>query len=182
MIVLACFVIGMIIFTKVSGIDEWFNLESIKSLILGSGVKGILIYIGLFTLGTFMSLPGMLFIVVAFVVYGSLEGSFVAYLGALVAVTLNFMVIRQFGGSGLEDIQKPWVQKLLRRLDSKPISSIIILRSILWISPPINYTLALSSLSSRNYIIGTAIGLVLPMVFLTSLSMLWMDKLIQLIS
>ena len=43
---------------------------------------------------------------------------------------------------------------------------------MLWMAPPLNYALAMSKLRFREYIIGSAIGLVIP-IALVSLLFEW---------
>ncbi len=49
-----------------------------------------------------------------------------------------------------------------RRLDERPITTVLLLRTVFWLAPPLNYALALSSVRFRHYLIGSAAGLVAP--------------------
>jgi uncharacterized membrane protein YdjX (TVP38/TMEM64 family) len=51
---------------------------------------------------------------------------------------------------------------LLGRLDAHPVRVVALLRVVLIHSPQLNYALALSSLRYRDYLLGSALGLVLP--------------------
>lgn len=51
---------------------------------------------------------------------------------------------------------------LLRRLDGNPIASIVLLRILFQTAPPVNYALAMSGVGFRSYVIGTLLGLPLP--------------------
>ena len=51
---------------------------------------------------------------------------------------------------------------MLARLDERPVTTVIVLRTLLWLAPPLNYALALSSIRFRHYLIGSALGLLLP--------------------
>ena len=48
---------------------------------------------------------------------------------------------------------------MLARLDARPIRSIVLLRKLLQSVPALNYTLALSGVGFRSYLLGTALGL-----------------------
>ncbi|MES2910430.1 MAG: hypothetical protein V4718_03525 [Pseudomonadota bacterium] len=65
------------------------------------------------------------------------------------------------GGNALREIGGKWPQRLLAGLDAHPVKSVALLQTL----PALNYTLALSGLKFRNYLIGTLIGLPLPIAF-----------------
>jgi uncharacterized membrane protein YdjX (TVP38/TMEM64 family) len=64
-------------------------------------------------------------------------------------------------------LNRPLVARVTRMLHERPILTLTVLRAIILVSPPINYALALTRLSHRDYAIGSAIGLVLPVLVVT---------------
>jgi len=44
------------------------------------------------------------------------------------------------------------------------VCAVIVLRLALWMAPPVNYLLAMSSVTFRDYALGSAIGLAPPVV------------------
>jgi uncharacterized membrane protein YdjX (TVP38/TMEM64 family) len=52
----------------------------------------------------------------------------------------------------------------LRQLDAHPINSILLLRMLFQTMPALNYALAMSGVKFRNYLIGTLLGLPLPII------------------
>ena len=45
---------------------------------------------------------------------------------------------------------------------ARPILTVALLRLFLWVAPPINYALALSTVRYRDYAAGSALGLAIP--------------------
>ncbi|NMM07107.1 VTT domain-containing protein [Polaromonas sp.] len=84
------------------------------------------------------------------------------YLAAVVSCALTFWLIRLFGGDAPRQLNGRRARRLLARLDARPISAIVLLRMLLQTVPALNYTLALSGVSFRSYLIRTALGLPLP--------------------
>ena len=74
------------------------------------------------------------------------------------------MLVRGLGGSALRDIQSHLARKILARLDSHPVRSVALLRLLFQTMPALNYTLALSGVTLRHYMIGTLIGLPVPLL------------------
>jgi uncharacterized membrane protein YdjX (TVP38/TMEM64 family) len=106
--------------------------------------------------------PGLVFVAAAVLVWGRIAGAALAYGGALVAVSFSFAVVRAIGGQPLGELKQKWVRATLAQLDKRPIRTVALLRLVLWIAPALNYALALSPIRYREYVIGSAIGLVLP--------------------
>jgi uncharacterized membrane protein YdjX (TVP38/TMEM64 family) len=127
------------------------------------------LFLVLFAAGELLHLPGILFVLVARVVFGPSLGFVLGYGGALLALTLAFAVARQVV-SAARATKEPWRPKwrLLRRafdrVESHPIQTIALLRLVLWLSPPLSYALASTGVRARDHVIGTAIGIVLPVL------------------
>ena len=141
----------------------------IRELVQHAGAAGVAIYLLAFTVGELLHIPGLVFVGAAVLSWGRLGGGVVAYVGALVSLSLSFLVVRGIGGKALADVQWKWrpVRALLARLDRQPIATIALLRLILWIAPALNYALALSAVRFRDYLAGSAIGLLLPVAILS---------------
>ena len=122
-----------------------------------------------------MNIPGFLFIVVAVLVYGFTIGVPLAYLGGFLSVLTHFTVVRMIGGSPLKEIKQPFIKKMLMKLEQSPIRTVVILRILFFISPPVNYALALSHLKIIDFIIGTVIGMIFPLSMLMVLLYLAQD-------
>ncbi len=53
--------------------------------------------------------------------------------------------------------------------DTQPVRSVVLLRLVFHSVPALNYALALSGVQWRHYLLGTLLGLVLPVVVVTCL-------------
>ena len=49
---------------------------------------------------------------------------------------------------------------------TRPLRTVVLLRIVLWMSPQLNYALALTGISFRNYLLGSAFGLIWPIVIM----------------
>jgi uncharacterized membrane protein YdjX (TVP38/TMEM64 family) len=75
---------------------------------------------------------------------------------------VTFLLIRLLGGNALQQIENKTVVKILRRLDAHPVQSILLSRVVFQTLPALNYALAMSGVKLRHYIVGTLLGLPLP--------------------
>jgi len=162
LIALAVFFVGSLVAAKLTGLDELVTVESIRAMMDSAGPLGFVAFVVIFAVGELMHVPGMVFVGAASVAYGAAIGSGAAYLGALTSVTVSFFVVRTIGGQPLAQVQRPLVRKLLARLDTHPVSTIAVLRFLFWMAPALNYGLAMSKVRFREYLLGSALGLAIP--------------------
>lgn len=162
--VLAVFLIVLAIVAERVGVAEHLSRERIRALIDGLGPLGVLAFVGLFVVGELAHVPGFVFIGAAILAYGRVVGGLVGYGGALIAMAVGFVVVRAFVGQALGAIRRPIVVRALAWVEARPILAVAGLRSVLWMTPTLTYVLALSPVRFRDYMLGTALGLVLPVV------------------
>lgn len=129
---------------------------------LAGGPGGRALFVVAFCLGELLHLPGLLFVAAAVLVWGPVEGGAFAFAAGLLSLSLAFALTRLVGGQPLGVVQRPWVRRLLERLDRRPILTVAALRAVLAFAPPLNVALALTSLRFRDYLAGSALGLVPP--------------------
>ena len=153
-----------------TGLRKNASAEKLHALMQRAGAWGGVAYLGAFVVGALMHVPGTIFLLAARIAYGVIGGGFLAYFGALCAVTASFVFARTLGGRAFAEIRWAPVRRLLARLEDHPVRTIAILRVILWMSPPLNYALAMSTVRFRDYVIGSALGLVAPVVAVMILS------------
>jgi uncharacterized membrane protein YdjX (TVP38/TMEM64 family) len=138
--VLAALALG----ARALGLIQHLTPDGLRALAAGSGLYGMLVFVAAFTGGTLIQVPGLVFV------------------GAVIAVTANFAVVRAVGGRAFTTSRNRFLQRMLSRLDRHPVLTIAALRTVLLVSPPLNAALALSGVSLRTYLAGSALGLVLP--------------------
>lgn len=155
-------VIGLWGIGHYTGIIQEINAEQIRSTVESAGAWGIVLFLMVFSAGVLMHVPGMVFVAGAAFAYGGLLGAGISLLGALIAVTVSFIFVRWVGGQQAHKLQWSFAQRILKYLDTYPILSVALLRVLLWLSPPLNYALALTRVRLRDYVLGSFLGLLGP--------------------
>lgn len=145
-----------------SGLREDFSLVFLHQKFLDNKLSGMLIFVLLFSLGNLLQVPGWIFLAAAVLALGKFWGGMATYVAAVVSCMLTFWVIRLVGGDALRQLRGKWALKLLAQLDARPVASVVVLRTLLQTVPALNYALAMSGISWRNYLAGTLLGLPLP--------------------
>jgi len=147
---------------------DYFSVRALRTLVADARTLGLLIFVAAFLVGQFLYIPGMVFVGVAVWVWGPWLGFAIGYSCGVLGVNLHFLSLRLIGGRPLAAnarTKRPrwsWVQKALGALEAHPIREVILLRSLMFMSPPLNMALALTGVRGRDHLIGSALGLILP--------------------
>lgn len=149
---------------ELSGLRNHFNLVFLQHQIQENKMSGLLIFILVFALGNLIQIPGWVFLGAAVLALGRTWGGVATYVAASISCVLTFFTIRFVGGDALRQLNSKIASRLLRQLDAHPINSILLLRILFQTMPALNYALAMSGVKFRNYLIGTLLGLPLPIM------------------
>ena len=162
MAALAVFFVGSFAIAKLTGLLDNVDVDAIRGFMESAGAWGFFAFVAAFALGELMHIPGMVFVGAAALAYGDVLGIAAAYAGAVASVITSFYVVRTIGGQPLAGAKRPWMKKILARLEHQPIRTVAVLRFLFWLSPALNYGLAMSSVRFREYLLGSALGLMIP--------------------
>ncbi len=174
---LALFLGGVYAIGRTTGFHEQLTVEGIRASMRAAGVWGFFVFAATFTIGQLLYVPGFLFVAVAGLAYGPLWGAVASVIAATISVGISFIIVRTIGGQPLKKIQAPFLKKWLDRLEEQPLRSMIVIRLFLWAVPPVNYTLAMSGVSFRDYMIAAMIGMTPPFIVISVLFGLGADLL-----
>jgi len=145
-----------------SGLRDHFSLDFLRRRIGENKSSGLLVFVLLFCLGNLIQIPGWLFLAAAVLALGQFWGGIATYIAATISCGFTFLVIRWIGGDALRKLNSRIAARLLGQLDARPVASILMLRVVFQTVPALNYSLAMSGVGFRNYLLGTILGLPLP--------------------
>ena len=166
LIAVVLFLIVIFAVFQMSGLRGHLNLDFIKQKILENQLTGLLIFVLLFSLGNLVQIPGMVFLAAAVLALGQFYGGIATYIAAVISCLAIFVVIRAIGGDALREIDNKFAVKILAQLDAQPVISVILLRTLFQTAPALNYALAMSGVKFRDYLLGTLLGLPVPVFLL----------------
>lgn len=159
MLILALFAIAGTL--KLAGVD--IRPANVTEVVRASGGWGIAVFVVLVVLSNLAQIPAWVLVLGAGVVWDPITCWLVSYGACLVSAAITYEVFLRAGGKGLQEIDKPWLKRILDGIHAHPIRGVAILRAFLMIAPPVTVALALAGLSRRDHIIGTSIGIVIPL-------------------
>jgi uncharacterized membrane protein YdjX (TVP38/TMEM64 family) len=149
---------------ELSGLRDHFSLAYLQQRLYENQITGLLTFVLLFALGNLIQIPGWLFLAAAVLTLGRSWGGLATYVAACVSCTTTFLAIRMIGGDALRELKNKTAQRILSRLDAHPLKSVFILRVLFQTMPALNYALAMSGIRFRTYLMGTLLGLPLPII------------------
>jgi uncharacterized membrane protein YdjX (TVP38/TMEM64 family) len=158
-----------------TGLHQRLSVDGVRAAMHAAGVWGGALFVASFCVGELVHVPGLVFVAVSVLAYGPKLGGAAAYLAALVSLSVSFWVVRSIGGRPLTFVRRPFVQRWLAKLGERPVRTIALLRLVFILSPPLNYALALSGVRFRQYLAGSALGLLAP----TALAVAFFDRVVE---
>jgi uncharacterized membrane protein YdjX (TVP38/TMEM64 family) len=158
----ALFVVGYLL-----DAPAYLTEERIVRLVEEAGPWGFVTFAALFALAELVHVPGILFIAIGSMLWGPWAGAAISYVSALLSISVAFVVVRRVGGQPLAAMERPWLRLAMLRLETRPIATVAVLRLVFFMLPALNYVLALTPVRFRDFVVGSALGLV-PGVALVS--------------
>lgn len=127
----------------------------------GDGPRGPAAYVLLYAVLTVALVPGAALTVAAGALYGPVGGSLVSIAGATLGAVVAFALARRASGSAVDDLEGERVARIQKRLRDDGLWAMIALRLIPVVPfNVLNYVAGASALRTRDYVVGTVIGIV----------------------
>ena len=145
-----------------SGLRQDFSVVSLRLTLAQSRWEGLALFVLLFAIGNLAQVPGWIFLASAVLVLGKLNGGIVTYLAASMSCVVTLLSVRWVGGDAARQLRGKLAQRMLTELHAHPVRNVIVLRTVFQTLAALNYALALSGIGFRQYLLGTLLGLPLP--------------------
>ena len=143
--------------------SKYLNITEMRSLIDSYGFYGTLIFIGFCIAGIFLHLPGIIIIALGGLLFGIVKGFIYGWIGVLIGVTGTFFcvryIFRDFFQKSLEG-RFHRLKSFDERLAEKGLITILLLRLVLFLAPPLNWVIGLTRVKFRHYFAGSALGVI----------------------
>ncbi len=172
---LGAIIVTLLVTAELTGVRKELTIEKLRAIGQRAGLSGMALYVGIFVVAGQLQLPGLLVIAGAVLAFGDVTGAGVSLIGATASMMGVFLVGRFVGGKALTEVKHPWMRRLLAAVDRAPVRTVILIRLILATSTPASYALALSHIKARNFLIGSALGVV-PWIAAIALFLEWFLK------
>jgi uncharacterized membrane protein YdjX (TVP38/TMEM64 family) len=128
------------------------------------GAAAPFVYMAAFVGAVLLHLPGMPLVAIGALLFEPAEAFLYGWIAILVGTTLTFLLVRWFfrqAFQGALQARFPWLRRLDDRLVSNGFATVLVLRLLLCMAPPLNFALGATRVRFVDYLAGTAVG-VLP--------------------
>jgi len=149
----------------VQGLDleKWADLDRLKAFIESHGTLAPIVFVAVCIGGIVLHLPEIVLIAVGGMVFGAARGFAYGWIGAVLGSTLVFLAVRHGAGHTVSGALGNRFERF-RRLESRFVTHgfqmVLLLRLLLFLSPPLNWAIGSTRVSLRSYVAGTAVGIV----------------------
>lgn len=148
------------------------SLAGLAAAIESAGVLGPIAFIALFVLGFFVPGPELLLVALGGALFGRVAGFCYAFLGTLLGTSATFFLVRRTAQRWAQrslQARFPRLSALEGHLVRHGLLTVLGLRLVLFLAPPLNWALGATRVSARDYVLGTALGTLPGLMIATSL-------------
>lgn len=136
----------------------------------GLGLLGPLVLVIVYALATLALLPGTPFTLASGLLFGPVLGSVTALVGATLGASLAFGLGRVVGREAVEQLAGRRVEALDRLLTERGLLAVLLVRLVpLFPFNLVNLISGVTALRVRDYVLGTAVGIVPGVVLLAAM-------------
>jgi uncharacterized membrane protein YdjX (TVP38/TMEM64 family) len=143
--------------------SKYLNIDEMRVLIDSFGAYGPFIFIGLCIAGIFLHLPGIILIALGGLLFGVVKGFIYGWIGVIAGVAGTFLcvryILRDFFQKSLES-RFHRLEVFDERLAEHGFLTVLLLRLVLFLAPPLNWAIGLTRVKFRQYIAGSALGII----------------------
>lgn len=134
---------------------------SLEDSVDALGLAAPLGFAALYAVLTVAMLPGALLTIAAGALFGTALGSVVTFAGAMAGATLAFVAGRRLSRPSVEAVAGAALRRVDARLADRGLAAMVILRLVPLVPfNALNYAAGATALRLRDYVLGTAIGIV----------------------
>jgi uncharacterized membrane protein YdjX (TVP38/TMEM64 family) len=147
------------------GLHGNMSVEGIRAIVDSHPGHGPLVYMAIVVVGIFMHVPmvGSLLIAVGGVLFDGVAAFAYGWTAAVVGTTCTFLLVRYVARDYIERALagrlarvRAWDERIARN----GFRTVFALRLVMSLAPPLNWEMGLTGVRTRDYVAGTALGLV----------------------
>jgi uncharacterized membrane protein YdjX (TVP38/TMEM64 family) len=161
---------GMLLWIyRTHDLSHYLNVGHMRASTDSFGPYGPLVFIGLCIAGVFLHLPEIVLIALGGLLFGTVNGFLYGWIGVIAGSTGTFLSVRYVLRDAFQTVLEGHFHRLRafdERLAEHGFLTVLLLRLVLFMAPPLNWAIALTRVPFRHYIAGSALG-VMPGIAIT---------------
>ncbi len=156
-----CAIVAVMLLIRFTNIASYLTLENLHRFREAAGIFAPLIFIATYAVGTVFAFPGALLTLSGGLLFGTLVGTALVVIGATMGATLAFLLARYAGRGTVERfVSGRQLEKFDRMVSDSGLSAVLFTRFVpLLPFNLLNFAWGLTGVRLRDYVIGTAVGM-----------------------
>lgn len=156
--------LGLVLSVAIASALVWVviggDLDTVQSAVESTGAWGPVAYVALHVLLTLVPVSKNLLAGVAGALFGLAGGIALSWVGAMVSAVVTFAIARRIGRAAVASMTGPRIDRVEEIMRQQGLLAVIIAR----VTPVIpftvvNYGAGVTAVSTRDFVLGTAIGI-----------------------
>jgi uncharacterized membrane protein YdjX (TVP38/TMEM64 family) len=137
------------------------DLDRVQAVVASTGAWGPFAYVGLHVLLTLVPVSKNLLSAVAGALFGLVGGIAVSWVASMVSAVVTFLVARRLGRPAVAAMTGPRIDRVEAVLRDQGVVAVVVARLTPFLPFTIvNYGAGVSAVSMRDFVLGTAVGIV----------------------
>jgi uncharacterized membrane protein YdjX (TVP38/TMEM64 family) len=141
----------------------YVNVSHMRALVEAHAPYGGLVFVAVCIGGIFLHLPEIVLIAIGGVLFEPARAFAYGWVAVVVGATALFLAVRYLAREGVQRSMAgrfPRLGALDGRLERHGFRTVLLLRLVLFLAPPLNWALGVSRVRTRDYVGATALGVV----------------------
>lgn len=139
----------------------WAGPERLQQLVESAGWAGVVVFVLGYAVIVLAPTPASVLTILAGALFGVWWGTLLAWAGALLGALGGFVLGRRLGRPSVDRMLRGRLQHADRVLSDHGLVAVLVVRLLpLFPFTPLNYASGLLGLRRRDYVVGTAVGIV----------------------
>ena len=158
---LAALVLGFVAVSAALQLSGWNGPEQLQSLVESAGWAGVVVFVVGYAVLVLVPTPASVLTILAGALFGVWWGTLLAWAGALLGACGGFLIGRRLGRSAVDRLLHGRLQQADAVLARHGLVAVLAVRLVpLFPFTPLNYAAGLLGVRARDYVVGTAVGIV----------------------
>ncbi|MEE8398583.1 MAG: TVP38/TMEM64 family protein [Desulfobacterales bacterium] len=157
--VFIAFIVAGILLVRFTPIKGYLNAEALGNFLDTAGIWAPLVFIGIYTVGVCIFLPGTLLTALGAAIFGAYWGFLYVWIGAMLGASAAFLIGRTLGRDFAASLIGDKLKKYDDAVERNGFATVLYLRLVYFPFTPMNFGMGLTGVRFWDYFFGTGLGI-----------------------
>ncbi len=159
-LILAAFIIGAIYVVRFTPVKAYLTAEALGRFLDTAGFWAPIVFIGVYTLGVCLFVPGTLLTGLGAAIFGAYWGFVYVWFGAMLGSSAAFFIGRTLGREFAASLIGDKLKKYDEAIERNGFATVLYLRLVYFPFTPMNFGMGLTGVRFWDYFSGTGLGII----------------------